>query len=871
MGRLRRWYLFGALFTPFAGANAQMVPPAPPSTVEFLPPMRLEHCPPGTIPPSTRPGTTSPMPKSKDASSDPTQPPAPANPDTLARAPEAGAQPAATLNPNMFGDQFGSTKYGISTIQSRTFLYRYTSLDEGGLFDTRYQAGQGTGNLLTPSGVTLLLVTDNGRTIQVDAPSLFSQAPLANAAVGTTSPVSEGAPVSAAVQQLNPGKLVVFIPSSSFATVINSLSGTSFSTIDHGYQISSVTNLAVALPSPAGGGVVGRTKLSDDNSPMPRDRVIFGADLFSNTILAANGFDVTRLSPGVELTFFDRWTSIELRAPFASTVDSTSSANGITARSTVFGNGNVTFKGLLVRGNEINVAAGLGLSVPTGPDTRVLDSQGNDFVRITNDSWIATPYLAALWTPGNRFFSQVWGQVGIDPTGSRVFIGGQQVGRVYDQTVLALDAQVGYWVLRGNGLLRGFAPFAELHYNTSISDATQAFGSNAAVRSQTNRFDELNVTVGASAQFGTNLLVSAGVVMPLRGGDNRFFDSQIGLRANWFFGPTADARALADATDGRIEPIDPATGLPSPAPEGANGDGAGAMADVLARAPETGAQPAATLNPGFFGDFIGVTTRTRAGVVTPVVPRYAGLKISDGDSPRPADRAYFIYQSYDAANPGVNPVGTPETNITRQILGLETTLGPRASVGLRIPFIRSTGTIDAREVGDMTVTGKYALYLDDQSGDVFSVGTNVSLPTGGRGAGLADGRAMPRAIFVQPWLGGRGSSGNYFYQGIAAIALPADPIYPTAMFASAGAGYWLYRNERDSLIRGFAPVVELHANVPVTNRRGDAPVTFVDQMNVTAGAFLSFPKLTVGGAVCVPFASPKPFDLEAMLSVSYNF
>ena len=33
-----------------------------------------------------------------------------------------------------------------------------------------------------------------------------------------------------------------------------------------------------------------------------------------------------------------------------------------------------------------------------------------------------------------------------------------------------------------------------------------------------------------------------GVVAPLRGSDNRSFDYQIGLRANYFFGPTSRAR-----------------------------------------------------------------------------------------------------------------------------------------------------------------------------------------------------------------------------------------------------------------------------------------------------------------------------------------
>src|SRR5262245_15065885 len=80
-----------------SGAEGHHHPPRP----LVLPP----NCPPG-------PGPYSPMPPVvPPKSTDPDRPPAkdptaPAEPPT-ARAPEAGTQPAAALNPNMFGDFFG--------------------------------------------------------------------------------------------------------------------------------------------------------------------------------------------------------------------------------------------------------------------------------------------------------------------------------------------------------------------------------------------------------------------------------------------------------------------------------------------------------------------------------------------------------------------------------------------------------------------------------------------------------------------------------------------------------------------------------------------------------------------------------------------
>ena len=55
-------------------------------------------------------------------------------------------------------------------------------------------------------------------------------------------------------------------------------------------------------------------------------------------------------------------------------------------------------------------------------------------------------------------------------------------------------------------------------------------------------YSELNLTSGFISQVRDNFTLSFGVVAPLRGSDNRSFDYQIGLRANYFFGPTSRTR-----------------------------------------------------------------------------------------------------------------------------------------------------------------------------------------------------------------------------------------------------------------------------------------------------------------------------------------
>jgi hypothetical protein len=311
-------------------------------------------------------------------------------------------------------------------------------------------------------------------------------------------------------------------------------------------------------------------------------------------------------------------------------------------------------------------------------------------------------------------------------------------------------------------------------------------------------------------------------------------------------------------------------------PAGTPPTAAAPTADPLARSPETGTLAAGTFNPNFFGDQIGLSTNRPGGLAqVPILPRYAGLKITDNDGPRPTDRVFYSYNEYFKVNHAINPVGSPEITLRRQIIGLETTLGTDSSVGLRVPFLQISGSPDLndREIGDLTVVGKYAFINDPFTGNVATLGLTLTFPTGGRGTmgELANGEVAPRALFVQPWVGAAWNYDDWFVQGVSALVLPTDPIYPVVAFNSVGVGYWVYRNADDRLLRAIVPVVELHMNNPLTNRGDDAEILFKDQVNLTSGVYFQFPRLAIGGSVCVPLVGPKPYDLEAMFSVNYQF
>jgi len=103
---------------------------------------------------------------------------------------------------------------------------------------------------------------------------------------------------------------------------------------------------------------------------------------------------------------------------------------------------------------------------------------------------------------------------------------------------------------------------------SSSSRCSSTFGRAAAQRStvegltdqiQAGRFrvgvedahiDELNLSAGFLALFGDRLQLSVGAVVPLKGGDDRTFDWQVGVHGSYYFGPSAQDRSRAARVTG---------------------------------------------------------------------------------------------------------------------------------------------------------------------------------------------------------------------------------------------------------------------------------------------------------------------------------
>jgi hypothetical protein len=256
----------------------------------------------------------------------------------------------------------------------------------------------------------------------------------------------------------------------------------------------------------------------------------------------------------------------------------------------------------------------------------------------------------------------------------------------------------------------------------------------------------------------------------------------------------------------------------------------------------------------------------------PVPGRYTGIMLTDNDSPRPTDRFYFNYNYYDGINAQLNP-GVGNITQNQQILGFEKTfLDRNASVGMRLPFIQLNGPpgAGADAVGDLTILTKYA-FINQPNGNVVSAGLIITAPTGPSGGLLCDGTPVPHSVLFQPWAGFIRVYDRAYLQGVTSIIAPTDGRDVTFLAHSLGVGYWLYRADGDRMLRGIIPVAEIHIRTPLNDRDPNGTVFMQDQLNVTGGLHLRFPRASFGGAVCVPTLAPRPWNVEAVAHFTYWF
>ncbi len=346
---------------------------------------------------------------------------------------------------------------------------------------------------------------------------------------------------------------------------------------------------------------------------------------------------------GGEKTFFDGMMSVEVRLPITSTLSpsnaiSVGSFAGYTSPATFDGNGNRVFnvnatpgdtlgrqdtyfdnmlivlKGVFYRSEDRKtwLSGGLAIGIPTAPDTRisvtdfngtpavgaspvnVASGQERRDITIANSTWAVSPFIAGLWLPSDRIFTQGFLQVECPLNSSAITYTDQftlghfgtgglpnlttalKTGqselppftvhtRINEQYLLHGDVGTGYWLMRNqeNCLLNGVALSFEAHYTGALSNlnriqlpgnaASLQYPPGQAIQSANNqvsqipnigpvigagpsRVDIVDLTMGTTFVFGNRATLAIAGTLPATQGFNRTFDWEAQVQLNFLFG-----------------------------------------------------------------------------------------------------------------------------------------------------------------------------------------------------------------------------------------------------------------------------------------------------------------------------------------------
>lgn len=249
-------------------------------------------------------------------------------------------------------------------------------------------------------------------------------------------------------------------------------------------------------------------KIADDQNARPQDRVFFDYNYYNN--VGANfrlGTDVGNMNVnrgvvGFEKTFFNGFASIQLREPVNSLHIGGSSTPEANGNFTDVGDLTVIFKGVLWQDmlNGDVVSAGLGITLPTGPDSLGGVTFSNGCVHST----LLQPYIgyAFVW---NNLFLHGFTSVDIPTTDQ-------------DSTLMFNDVGLGYFLLRdrNNGrFLTAVAPTVEWHLMTPLSHQGSPTGMIFTP-------DQLDITEGLTFEFRRQVTFAVGISEPVTG--NKTFD-----------------------------------------------------------------------------------------------------------------------------------------------------------------------------------------------------------------------------------------------------------------------------------------------------------------------------------------------------------
>lgn len=480
--------------------------------------------------------------------------------------PTAGRLAAAV--PPSIGDFFGSTASTPSIVPGNLVNQAVLFQPGGGLLDYYRIVTPLGGGVFNTANDVLLGSDDNGNAVGV----ITTQTGVIGAAPQAVGPdqllqQSDGAAFVGDPATLgavtDPGPFLA-LDSGTVGTV-NSLAPENAGTLLNEPIYNIHDAITIFVPSPGAGGSIGRQKVSENRKVVPTDRAYFNYSAFSGVPVGFGRNDVHRFVPGAEKTFWNGKMSVEGRIPFAATVDSNISVDGVTNDSEVeLGNLTLTLKGLVHETMSTATSIGLTFSLPTADDINVFQEPGQTLLLVENEALHLMPFIGWAYAPNERFFAQLFTQVDIAANSNPVFISdtftsiaptGQlsRFGSLHDAAFLYVSGTLGYWMYRepavvtrrwdgrqyrtvteygGSPYFTGFAPLLEIHFNRSL-EAGDEIKTGAININSYDTFSLTDVIIGAMVTFGQGGSFRAAYAMPVIGMDDKQFNSEVRLSLAW--------------------------------------------------------------------------------------------------------------------------------------------------------------------------------------------------------------------------------------------------------------------------------------------------------------------------------------------------
>jgi hypothetical protein len=309
--------------------------------------------------------------------------------------------------------------------------------------------------------------------------------------------------------------------------------------LDAFYAFDYVVN--VPIPSPSADGLLGRSSVGANSSAVPTDRLYFDYSLVKNGIPFNRSENFDRYTIGIEKTIGEGEFSVEVRLPFAASMDhQLVLENGQGAAQTETGNALVILKHELGSNEHMLVSGGLGLSLPTGSDVEVHSAAGKRLLRLVNEALHMKPFLAMAFVPDEHFFMSSFIEYDL-PAGRNeaevnlTGMGLQQVGRIRDASHLLWDVSAGYWSeTADDSLIRRWAPVMEFHFDKGFSDGSQIRGNSYRLFDISQDRNVANILAGVTFDLHEGKYFSFGFGTGV-GGNSSSSDGEFRATLNWPF------------------------------------------------------------------------------------------------------------------------------------------------------------------------------------------------------------------------------------------------------------------------------------------------------------------------------------------------